>query len=298
MVQTVFITGAGSGIGAASARLFAQKGWQVIATMRNPAKHRTFDGAPNITVLEMDVTHSDSIRNCVETAIQRFESIDVVVNNAGYFQMGPLETSSMDQIRRQYDTNVFGLIEVTKAFVPHFRSRHGGMFINVASISAENGYPFVGAYASSKAAVLILTEALHIELESIGATAKAILPGTHATRIFTKIDMASTLPEEYRHMFDTFTAAQQSSKGSHPSVGAKEIYEAATDRKRHKVRYYAGPDAENIPSMKRLMGERAYFRFFKRLAQNGPGPIMRMFQPQGTENVEVRLGGHTVTHRS
>lgn len=288
MAQTVFITGTNSGIGRATAEFFAERGWKVAATMRKMEHAAIFEHL-EVEVFQLDVTDSHGISEVTREVIAAFGHVDVLVNNAGYFQMGPLEASSMQQIRAQYDTNVFGLIEVTKAFIPHFRARNAGMIVNVSSISAENGYPFVGAYASSKAAVLILSEALNIELESIGASAKAILPGTHATNIFTKIDVAENVPTEYRPQLATFFKQQQGVKGSKPEVVAARIYEAVTDEKRDKVRYFAGPDARVIPGAKRLMGQDEYFKFFKNLALNGPGPLLKRLMPQGDAEVEVDL---------
>ena len=289
MAQTVFITGTNSGIGHAAVEFFAAQGWHVAATMRKMEHAAIFEHLENVKVFGLEVTDSEAVEEVAQDAITTFGKIDVLVNNAGYFQMGPLEASSMQQIRAQYDTNVFGLIEVTKAFLPHFRSRNAGLVINVSSVSAENGYPFVSAYASSKAAVLILTEALNIELESIGASAKAILPGTHATDIFTKIDIAENIPSEYRPQLEAFFEQQQEVKGSKPEVVAKRIYEAVTDGKRNKVRYFAGPDAQVIPSAKRLLGQDGYFRFFKNLALNGPSPLLKRLMPQGDTEVKVDL---------
>lgn len=289
MTKTILITGTNSGIGRATAEFFAERGWNVAATMRKMEHAAIFDHLKNVKVFPLDVKDSHRISEVAKEVIATFGQIDVLVNNVGYFQMGPLEASSMQQIRAQYDVNVFGLVEVTKAFLPHFRERKTGMVINVSSVSAENGYPFVGVYASSKAAVLILTEALNIELESIGASAKAILPGTHATDIFTKIDGVEDMPAEYRPQLEAFFAQQREVKGSKPEVVAERIYEVVTDGKRNKVKYFAGPDAQMIPLAKRLLGQDGYFRFFKNLALNGPSPLLKRLMPQGDTEVRVDL---------
>ena len=289
MARTVFITGTNSGIGRATVEFFAARGWQVAATMRKTEHADIFGHLEHVKVFRLEVANSEEVEEVTQDVIKTFGKIDVLVNNAGYFQMGPLEASSMQQIRAQYETNVFGLIEVTKAFIPLFRAQKAGMVVNVSSVSAENGYPFVSAYASSKAAVLILTEALNIELESIGASAKAVLPGTHATNIFTKIDVAKDIPAEYHPQLAAFFGQQQEVKGSKPEVVAERIYEAVTDGKRDKVRYFAGPDARVIPSAKRLLGQDGYFRFFKNLALNGPSPLLKRLIPQGDTEVNVNL---------
>lgn len=298
MAKTIFITGVSSGIGAATARLFAEKGWNVVGTVRRPADAEPWQDRPNVRILTLDVTDRDAVATVAPEAMSIFGRVDVVVNNAGYFQMGPLETSTMDQIRAQFETNVFGLISVTKAFLPHLRAQGSGLFINVASTSAENGYPFGSVYSSTKGAVALLTEALNVELAAVGLNAKAVFPGLHATRIFTKVDMAEGVPEGYRALLRRFVQMQGSVRGSAPEVSAEVIWTAATDGKDDRVRYYAGPDATSIPRAKRLMGGASYWRFFRRTLLQGPGFLTRMMTPQGTAAVEfgenvLQLGGDT-----
>ena len=286
MAKTIFITGVSSGIGAATARLFAERGWNVVGTVRRPADAEPWQDRPNVRILTLDVTDPEAVAAAAGAAFSAYGRIDVVVNNAGYFQMGPLETSTMDQIRAQYETNVFGLIGVTKAFLPHLRAQGSGLFINVASTSAENGYPFGSVYSSTKGAVALLTEALNVELAAVGLTAKAVFPGLHATRIFTKVDMAESVPEGYRSLLRQFVRMQGSVRGSAPEVSAKVIWTAATDGKDDRARYYAGPDATSIPSAKRLMGTAGYWRFFRGTLLEGPGWLTRLMTPQGTAAVE------------
>lgn len=286
MAKTIFITGVSSGIGAATARLFAERGWNVVGTVRRAADAAPSQSWSNVRILTLDVTDPEAVATAAQAAMSAFGRIDVVVNNAGYFQMGPLETSTMDQIRAQYETNVFGLIGVTKAFLPHLRAQGSGLFVNVASTSAENGYPFGSVYSSTKGAVALLTKALNVELAAVGLNAKAVFPGLHATRIFTKVDMAESVPEGYRSLLRRFVRMQGSVRGSAPEVSARVIWTAATDGRDDRVRYYAGPDATSIPSAKRLMGGAGYWRFFRRTLLEGPGWLTRLMTPQGTAAVE------------
>lgn len=286
MVKTIFITGVSSGLGAATACLFADKGWNVVGTVR-----RLEDGVPwqnrqNVRILKLDVSDAAAVAGIADKALAAFGRIDVVVNNAGYFQMGPLETTTMEQIRAQYETNVFGLIGVTKAFLPHLRAQGSGLFINIASVSAENGYPFGSVYSSTKAAVTTLTEALNVELAPVGLSAKAVLPGLHATRIFTKIDVAASVPDGYRTLLRQFIGMQQAVRGSEPEVVAKVVWNAATDGRDDRVRYYAGPDATSVPLAKRFMGAAGYWRFFRKTLLQGPGALTRLMTPQGKARVE------------
>lgn len=289
--RTVFVTGASSGFGRATVERFADRGWNVAATMRRMESADIFEDRENVRVFELDVTDHDVVVSVAEQAIVEFGGVDVLVNNAGYAQMGPLETSTMDQIRAQFETNFFGLVALTKAFLPYLREAGTGTIVNVASLSAENGYPFNSVYSASKAAVTTLTEGLNVEIDGLGLTAKAVLPGQGATKIFTKVDFVEDIPGEYRGLLEGFFDRQRVVRGIDPEVGAEVIYEAATDGRRDKVRYYAGPDAKVIPVFKRLMGSDRYFRFFKKAAIEGPSPLMQRLMPQGGNEVEVDLGG-------
>jgi short-subunit dehydrogenase len=213
----------------------------------------------------------------------------VLINNAGYFQMGPLEASTMEQIRAQFETNVFAVIALTKALLPHFREQGTGTIINVSSLSADNGYPFAAVYSASKAAVAVLSEALHIELDGLGITVKTILPGQHATKIFTKIDGVDHIPTAYQALWTQFTRHQRAVKGGRPEAVAHAMYLAATDGRRDRLTYYVGPDATVIPKVKRLLGQARYFRFFKRSLLRQPSRLMTLLMPQGDVDVEVRL---------
>ncbi len=289
MDKTIFITGTNSGFGRATVEVFADRGWNVVATMRKIELATLFEDRPNVRVLALDVNDARSIPAVVTQAIDAFGTIDVLVNNAGYFHMGPLESSTMEQIRAQFETNVFGLIALTKVFLPHFRANGAGTIINVSSLSAENGYPFAAAYSASKAAVAVLSEAMNIELDGVGIAVKTILPGQHATKIFTKIDTVEHIPAAYQPLWTHFTGHQRAVKGSKAEGVAQAIYEAATDGKRDRVKYYVGPDATLIPKAKRVLGQAAYFRFFKQALLRKPSRLMMLLMPQGDTEVEVRL---------
>ena len=119
-MKTIFITGASSGLGKAAAQLFAAKGWRVIATMRHPEKEKELTSIEHMCVLPLDVTDGNSIQRAVEAA-EKIAPVDVLFNNAGYGLVGPLEGYSDHQITRQFNTNVLGVINVTKAFLPYLR---------------------------------------------------------------------------------------------------------------------------------------------------------------------------------
>ncbi|WP_245222700.1 SDR family oxidoreductase [Ruegeria sp. HKCCSP351] len=176
-MKTILITGASSGIGEATARHFQANGWSVVATMRNPDNASDLAGLENVHVAQLDVTDPSSIAEAVAAGIDRFGKIDVLLNNAGYGAYGALEAFSMERIRRQFDTNVIGLMEVTKAVLPHMRANRTGTIINISSIGGQITLPLGTLYHGTKFAVEGLSEALHYELEPLGIYVRIVEPG-------------------------------------------------------------------------------------------------------------------------
>ncbi|MFK4110270.1 SDR family NAD(P)-dependent oxidoreductase [Streptomyces sp. NPDC002176] len=287
MTRTAVITGTTSGFGLDSVRLFASQGWNVVATVRKEEDLGIHSDVPNVRTLLLDVDDESADAAFAEEAIAQFGGVDALVNNAGYYHMGPVEAASMRQIHGQFQTNVFGLMALTKGFLPHFRKQRSGVIVNISSISADQGYPYTAVYAASKAAVAAFSEGLHVEMADFGVSVKAIFPGTHATRIFTKIDQAADVPEDYQPGIRRFFGAQGT--GSSPAVTAKVIYEAVTDGKLEKVRYYTGPDGVAIPRAKQLLGADWYWEEFRNAATGNPSDLWKSLVTQGEEPVEFAL---------
>jgi hypothetical protein len=126
MKQTILITGASSGIGKETAKLFQSKSWNIVATMRNPEKEVELSKLSNVLVTRLDVLDLDSIDDAIQQGIQKFGKIDVLLNNAGYGAYGPLESFPRERVLKQFNTNVIGLIDVTRAILPHFRQNKSG----------------------------------------------------------------------------------------------------------------------------------------------------------------------------
>ncbi len=133
MKKTVLITGCSSGIGKAAAKLFAGNGWNVIATMRKPAMETELARLKDVLVTRLDVQDGESIKQAIEAGIACFGGIDVLINNAGYGQYGLFEAIPREKIQEQFDVNVFGVMDVTRSVLPHFRERKSGLIINISS---------------------------------------------------------------------------------------------------------------------------------------------------------------------
>ena len=248
MPKTILITGSSSGIGRATAKHFHEQGWNVVATMRTPEKETELNQLDNVLVTRLDVQDEASIETAVKESIERFGKIDVLLNNAGYGLGGPLEAMSMNQIRRQFDVNVFGLVATMKTLLPHFRANKDGVIINVSSVGGRMTFPFFTLYHGTKFAVEGISEALSYEMETIGVKMKIVEPGA------IKTDFAGRSMElvnddsltEYQGLMQSFAAAMEGEmmgNASEPKLVAEVIYTAATDGT-DQLRYLAGADAE------------------------------------------------------
>jgi NADP-dependent 3-hydroxy acid dehydrogenase YdfG len=244
--KTVLITGSSSGVGKATAQLFQEKGWNVIATMRTPEKEKKLVELDNVLVTRLDVTDLDSINSAIESGIKKFGKIDVLVNNAGYGAMGPLEAFPIENIKRIFDTNIVGLIYVTREFLSHFRENRSGIIINISSISGKVSSPFFSLYTATK-----FSEALLYELEDFNVKVKIIEPGAIATNFLgSSLDLQNgeNVPAEYQSKLNVTITVAKSLRANAASASsiAEVIYQAATDGS-NKLRYTAGNgDAEYI----------------------------------------------------
>ncbi|SFD57310.1 Short-chain dehydrogenase [Chitinophaga sp. CF118] len=247
--KTILITGASSGIGKETAKLFQSKGWNVIATMRNPEKESELKHLENVLVAKLDVLDLDSIQNAFIKGVQKFGSIDVLLNNAGYGAYGPLESFSREKILQQFNTNVIGLLDVTKTILPHFRQNKKGIIINISSIGGKMTFPLGSLYHGTKFAVEGISESLNYEVEQFGGQVKIVEPGMIATDFSGRsLDFSNDENmTEYQNIVSSLMAAMPKmvENVSPASVVAEVIFEAATDEK-NQLRYTAGEDAKML----------------------------------------------------
>ena len=260
--NTIFITGASSGIGRSIAEYFQQKGWNVAATMRTPEKYADLAEMTNVNLYKLDVIDQSSIDNAINSAIKDFGSIDVIVNNAGYGLVGAFEASTNDQIKRQFDTNVFGLMNVTRSILPHFRKQKSGIIINVASVGGRITFPLYSLYHGTKWAVEGFSESLHYELRQFGIKVKLIEPGAIKTDFYDRsMDLmkADELEEYDNYVNNTFATMQDvGANAPGPIVVAKKVYKAATDGS-STLRYPVGSGAPFLLFLKRLLPNSWFF---------------------------------------
>jgi short-subunit dehydrogenase len=247
MSKTILITGSSSGIGKETAKYFQSKGWNVIATMRNPENEKELNLLKNVWVTKLDVMDLQSIEKAASEGISKFGTIDVLLNNAGYGAYGPLESFSREKILRQFNTNVIGLLDVTRALLPYFRQNKKGIIINISSIGGKITFPLGSLYHGTKFAVEGISESLNYEVEQFGGQVKIVEPGMVATDFAGRsFDFANdeNMPEYQKIVGSLINALPAMTQNASPaSVVAEVIFEAATDGK-SQLRYTAGDDAK------------------------------------------------------
>ncbi|MFN8347958.1 MAG: SDR family oxidoreductase [Spirosomataceae bacterium] len=256
MKKTVLITGTSSGIGKVTAKYFAARGWNVAATMRAPQKETELNTLPGIRLYALDVTDTQSIQNAINNLLTDFGSIDVIVNNAGYGAVGIFEKATPEQVQKQFDTNVFGVMNVVREILPYFRKKRSGTIINVTSMGGLITFPLYSVYHGTKWAVEGWSESLSFELRPLGIKVKTVEPGAIKTDFYDRsMDLFQnptiTDYDTYEHI--AFTNSQKAGKDAPgPEVVAKAIFTAATDDD-FKLRYPVGGQSPLLLMLRRLM---------------------------------------------
>jgi NADP-dependent 3-hydroxy acid dehydrogenase YdfG len=261
MSKTIVITGASSGIGKATAIHFQKQGWNVIATMRTPEKETELNTLDNIQLERLDVLDLESIHTAIQNGIKTYGKIDALVNNAGYGAYGPLETFPRENIVKQFNTNVIGLMDVTKAIIPHFRTNKDGVIVNISSIGGQMTFALGSLYHGTKFAVEGISESLHYEMAAIGVKVKIVEPGMIATDFGGRsFDFQAGDIADYQPIIGALMKQWQNpeNNSSPASLVAEVIYNAVTDGT-DQLRYRAGDDANFLLDSRKTMSDKAFF---------------------------------------
>ncbi len=257
MKKVVLITGGSSGIGKAIGDYLLTKNFEVFGTSRNPENSK--DAA--FTLLEMDVRNTTSIHKTIQTIVDKTGRLDVVINNAGVGITGPIEEIPSEEIKNNFEINLFGPIEVMKAALPIMRKQQSGLIINITSIAGYMGLPYRGIYSSSKGALELITEALRMEVKSFGIHIANVAPGDFATNIAAgrfhapvvegsayEVSYGNTLKEMNTHV----------DSGNDPLHMAKAIFEII-ETPEPKIHYKVGAFMQKFSIvLKRILPDKVY----------------------------------------
>ena len=263
--RTVLITGASSGIGAATAQVLLQQGWRVIAAARRVEAMAPLAAAGAI-VLPLDLSDAGSRAQLADQVAQRYGVLDALVNNAGYGEVGPLETMALEQARAIFEVNVFGLMGLTQLLLPAMRERGQGRIVNVSSIAGRWVSPGSGWYGASKHALEALSDALRLELHRYGVQVVLIEPGLIATD-FAAVAQPSIEQAQACSVYGAMMGKVRAGwdnvyrGASSPEVVARAIATALTDP-RPRARYLCGHQSVSVIA-NRLMPTRIWDSFVR-----------------------------------
>jgi NAD(P)-dependent dehydrogenase (short-subunit alcohol dehydrogenase family) len=271
-MKSILITGSSSGIGRATVAYFSKKGWQVAATMRTPGQESEMRSWPGVKLYALNVTNEESIQQAIADVIKDFSQIDVICNNAGYGAIGIFEKATPQQIRQQFETNVFGCMNVIRAVLPHFRQRHSGTIINITSMGGQITFPIYSVYHGTKWAMEGFSESLWFELRPLGIRVKCVLPGAIKTDFYDRSQVLFQNPsiKDY-DQYEAVTLANTQKTGADapgPEVVAKAVFKAATDRN-WKLRYPVGGMSPLLLKLRKLLPLGAFMKIVRTAVEKG-----------------------------
>ena len=268
--KVAVVTGSSSGIGYETALTLARNGFLTYATMRNLNKSEniklvaTKENLP-IHIHQLDVTDDLSVKNAVQAILSETGRIDLLVNNAGYGLNGAFEDLAMDEIKAQYETNVFGLIRTTQAVLPIMRRQKSGTIVNISSGAGRFGFPGGATYVGTKFAVEGLSESMSYELEPFGIKVVIVEPGVIKTNFVTVVAKKSQDPNSpYSQIMQKTSTVLENmmENGSSPDLVAKIVLNAVTNETPN-LRYLAGKDVEAWLDSKRNMSDEEFYKMMK-----------------------------------
>ncbi len=253
--KTLFLTGASTGLGRATALLFASRGWKVIATMRTPERETELGQVPGIHLLPLDVTNPAQVEATAKAALA-LGPVDVVLANAGYALGGPLEAMSEAQLTREIDTNLLGVMRTVKAFLPHLRERRSGTVLVTSSATGHVGMPLLSAYSATKFALEGFVQSLAFELAPFDVRVKSIVPGAMRTDFLHRsLDRAEhpAYADFVAKVMRVFIASAEGAVDGTPEHVAESVWTAATDG-REQLDYVATAEASQVVAARAQLG--------------------------------------------
>jgi NAD(P)-dependent dehydrogenase (short-subunit alcohol dehydrogenase family) len=269
--RAVLITGCSTGIGRATAQHLAARGWTVYATARRPESIADLEAA-GCRTMALDVTDEASMAAAVETIEREEGAVGVLINNAGYSQSGPVEEVPIDEVRRQFETNVFGAVRMVQLVLPQMRAQRWGKVVNISSMGAHLVFPGGGFYHGTKWALDAITDALRFEVKGFGVDAILIQPGLITTEFGSTAsasigDAADGPYAKFNRRLakattETYEKGIGVKLGGPPEAVAK-VVEKAINAKRPKARYLVTPSAHLLVNQRKLMTDRAWDRMMR-----------------------------------
>ncbi|MGB2385783.1 MAG: SDR family oxidoreductase [Flavobacteriaceae bacterium] len=259
MSKTVLITGGSSGIGKSIGEYLTQKGYRVYGTSRFPEKYKN----SKFPIIKLDVTNPDSILNCIKELLNKVTNIDVLINNAGVGITGPMEEIPMNEMKNNFETNLFGPIGMINAVLPNMRSHQSGLIINITSIAGYMGLPFRGIYSASKGAFELITEAYRMELKTFGVCMTNVAPGDFSTNIAAGRYHAPLLENSpYKETYGTTLELLNAhvDDGEDPMILAKLVHKII-ETKHPKIHYKVGAFLQKFSIiLKRILPDKVFER--------------------------------------
>ncbi len=258
MSKVILITGGSSGIGKSVATFLSEKGYIVYGTSRNPNKIKE---TLSFKLIELDVTNLNSIKNAVNAIIKKEGKLDVLINNAGVGITGPIEETPDVEIKKAFQTNVFGPIDVIKAVLPQMRVQNFGLVINITSIAGYMGLPYRGVYSATKGTLELITEALRMEVKDFNIQMTNVAPGDFATNIASGRYHSPVLDKSpYKSPYGNTLNLMNDhvDEGGDPIEMARVIFKII-NTKRPKIHYKVGAFMQKFSvTLKRILPDKVY----------------------------------------
>jgi NAD(P)-dependent dehydrogenase (short-subunit alcohol dehydrogenase family) len=272
MEKVALVTGSSSGIGLETSLALARNGFHTFATMRDVSKDEEIKEVVrkenlNIEILQLDVDNEESVNEAINTVMERKDRIDVLINNAGYGMWGTVEDVSIDEFKKQFETNFFSIIRLIHKVAPIMRKQSSGNIVNISSVAGRIGFPVSPAYISSKFALEGLSESLRFELMPFGVNVIIIEPGVIKTNFFDSMKLAKKSQQDstYKDITEKVISGvkMMAEMGTHPKEVADTVIKALKEEK-PLPRYVVGNDAMMFLEAKRMKTDIEFENYLKK----------------------------------